>query len=335
MRLLPLCLLLAWPLLWACGDHLPESLGPARKLVVLADAADWETLQQPVRDIFETVIYTPQEEYLFEVERGDVHLLDEQRYLLRKSLMVIAPIDAEHPTSLFLKEILSADVLQSIRQGKTSVIWKRDVWARDQILMIASGNSLLEVADNLWLSSDRLYSELEQAVDNSVRDYVYSFGEREPLTRELEKTFGWSMRVPFGYRILESYPDSGFVVLAKDNPNRWLFVYSEDGVHPDQITDEWCIQKRDEITRRFFGGDHIGNVITRQEVFAGKLAVVLQGLWENEAEWKGGPFKSYAFVDIDLNRFFYIDMGMYAPNRKKAPYLHQVEQIARTFQIHR
>ena len=72
-----------------------------------------------------------------------------------------------------------------------------------------------------------------------------------------------------------------------------------------------------------------------QTEFGGKLAYVLQGLWENEAAWKGGPFKSYAFVDIDLNRFFFIDMGLYAPNKKKGSVLRQVDLVAKSFTINR
>jgi len=35
-----------------CGDHLPESLGPARKIIVLADSTDWQTLEDPLRENF-------------------------------------------------------------------------------------------------------------------------------------------------------------------------------------------------------------------------------------------------------------------------------------------
>jgi hypothetical protein len=317
-----------------CTDQLPESIGPARKLIVLADAEDWKTLESPLRDIFETVIYTPQEEKLFEVERGDVRLFYEHKHAIRKSLMIIAPINANHPTAQFMKELLSPEVQQSVKDGQTSVFWKNDIWAQDQILMIVSGADLPTLNDNLLTHADRLKSTLEHAVDENVVEYIYSFGEREALTQELIDNFGFGVRVPFGYHILESYPDSGFVALAKESPNRWLFVYTEKNVHPDLLTDDWCIQKRNEITKRFFGGDHIGDVTVRHEEFVGKLAVVLQGLWENEEAWKGGPFKSYAFVDSDQNRFFYIDMGLYAPNKQKASYLHQIDLIAKTFTSH-
>ncbi len=320
-----------------CGDYLPESLGPARKLIVLADSTDWQTLEDPLREIFETVIYTPQAERVYEIEQGDVNFFQAHKHAQRKNLLVIAPLNADHPTAQFVKDILSPEVQQAILEGRAAVSWKKDVWAKDQIFYVVSGKNLATTLENLYMESDRLYRTLENAVDHSVRENVYSFGERENITRELADTYGWSVRVPFGYRILEAYPDSGFVVLARDNPNRWLSVYWESDVHPDQLTEDWCIQKRDDIMGRWFGGDRIapGEVAVRQAEFAGKLATVLQGLWENEATWKGGPFKSYAFVDVDINRFFLIDIGVYAPNKKKAPVLRQVDLVAKSFAINR
>ena len=308
-----------------CGDHLPESLGPARKLSVLADSTDWQTLEDPLREIFETVIYTPQAEHVYEIERGDVNFLDAHKHAQRKSLMIIAPLNANHPTAQFVKEILSPEVQQAILEDRARVTWKKDVWAKDQTLYIVSGKDIETTVESLYMESDRLYSTLENAVDHSVRENVYSFGERKNVTQELAES----------YRILETYPN--FVVLARDNPNRWLSVYWEDDVHPDQLTEDWVIQKRDDITKQWFGGDRIvlGEVIVGQVEFAGKLAVVLQGLWENEATWKGGPFKSYAFVDVDLNRLFFIDIGLYAPNKKKAPILRRVDLVAKSFTINR
>ena len=317
-----------------CGKRLPESLGPPRKLVVLADSTDWHSLEDPVREIFETIIYTPQAEHVYEIVHGDVNFFEAHKHIRRKSLLVIAPLNANHPTAQFLKEILSSDVQQAILNGRSAVSWKHDIWARGQTLLVVSGTDLETVVENLWMESDRLYSTLENSVDESIRENVYSFGERENITRELANTYGWSVRVPFGFRILETHPN--FVVLSKPNPSRWLSVYWESDVHPDQLTEDWCIAKRDEITERFFGGDRIvpGDVIIKQTEFTGKLAFVLQGLWENETEWKGGPFKSYAFVDVDLNRFFFIDIGLYAPNAQKAPYLRQADLVAKSFTIH-
>ncbi len=329
-----------WAVAWAllgtgCGDHLPDSMGPNQEIVVLADSSNWAALEEPLRDTFEKVLYTPQEEKIFRIQHGDVEHFETYKHRRRKNLLIAAPLDAAHPTGRFLRSLLSPEVQDAVRAGASSVSWKKEVWAKEQILLIVTGKDLNAVVENLRMEADRLYRAVEEARNKRVRQLIYHYGERKELTARLERDFGWSVRVSFGYQIMEAYPDSGFVLLVKEEPSRWLFVYWEDNIPPDRVTGEWCIQKRDEITRRFYDGDRVvaDNVDIHQTEFSGKLAVSLQGIWENEKAWTGGPFKSYAFVDVDLNRFFFVDVGVFSPNRKKEPYLRQVDLMAHTFTL--
>jgi len=333
MRANSLRIMLALSFALGCGDHMPESVGPAQEIVVLADADEWAVLEPVVRDIFEKVIRTPQIEKIFTIRHGDVENLKAQKHLRRKNLMVLSTLDAKTPTGEFLRGLLSEDVAGRIRSGKPGVTWKQDVWAREQLLIVASAIDVDGLIENLRNESDRLYSAAEEARNRQIVQLVYKYGERKDVTQQLADDFGWQVRVPFGYRILEAKPDSGFVALAKEQPNRWFFVYWEDGVPPDALTEDWVIAKRDEITRRFFDKDRIapGEVDVFQSDFSGKLAVVLQGLWENQEKWAGGPFKSYAFVDLELDRFFFIDVGIFSPNKQKETYLRQLDLMANTF----
>jgi hypothetical protein len=327
---LPLALFL---LVSACGDRKPESVGPAQEIVVLADADEWTHVEATVRDIFEKVLHTPQAEKIFSIVYGRVEDIEAARYLRRTNLMVLSTIDAQNATGEFLRSILSPDVIESIRAGESGVSWKTDIWAEEQLLFVASADNIDNLVENLRGESDRLYAAVEQARNKRITKLVYKYGERKDVTRQLADEFGWQVRVPFGYRILEANPDSGFVVLVKEQPSRWCFVYWEDGVPPDALTEDWVIDKRDEITRRFFDKDRIapGEVEVFQSDFSGKLAVVLQGLWENQEKWTGGPFKSYAFVDLELDRFFFVDVGVYSPNKQKETYLRQLDLMANTF----
>ena len=178
-----------------------------------------------------------------------------------------------------------------------------------------------------------MYRAVDEARNDRVRKLILRYGERQDIEEQLRTDYGWSVKVPFGYRILEAYPDSGFVLLIKQDPNRWLWVYWESGVAPHSLTEDWCIAKRDEITRRFVDGDRIspGEAEVSETVLSGKLAVTVTGLWENERTWSGGPFRTRLFVDPDLDRLYVIDVGVFAPNKHKEPYLRQVDLVAQTF----
>ncbi len=320
-------------ILAGCDPRLPESVGPAQEILVLIDPADRESLESHLKEVFERVLYTPQEEKLFWLKFGN--LADFERYenKRRKNILIVATLDDPHPTAAFLRNILSPDVQDAVRRNRSAVFWKEDIWAKEQLLMAVSGNDRAGLVENLRMETDRLYDRVEAARNKRIRQLIYRYGERKDVTERLGREFGWEVRVAFGYRILEADPDSGFVVLTKEEPNRWLFVYWEDGIAPDLLSDEWCIRKRDNITQRFFDQDRIAQDYLEigQAEFAGNLAFVLQGLWENKRKWAGGPFKSYAFVDVETNRFFYIDCGVYSPNKRKEPYLRQIDLMAQTF----
>ena len=316
-------------------QRLPESVGPNQEILVLVDPTDWEVLETPLRETFEKVLLTPQEEKIFRLQLGKLEDFETQKHKLRKNLLVAAPLGAAHPTSEFLGTLLSQDVQEAVHTGDAAVFWKEDVWAREQILLFVTGATPLDLVESIRTEADRLYSAVERLRNERVDRLVYHYGERKDLTAQLAYSYGWQVRVSFGYELQDASADSGFVLLSKEDPSRWLFVYWEDGVHPDQLSGDWSIRKRDSITRRFFEGDRIvsGSVETTQTDFAGKLAFSLNGLWENEMSWKGGPFRSYAFVDVDLDRLFFVDVGVFSPNRRKEPYLRQVDLMARTFRL--
>ena len=316
-----------------CGPRLPESVGPAQEILVLIDPADRENLEPHLKEVFERILYTPQEEKIFRLQFANVADFEKYENKRRKNILVVAELDAPHPAADFLRNILSPNAQNAVRRKRSAVFWKEDVWAKEQLLMAVSGNDSAGLVENLRMEADRLYERIEDARNKRIRSLIYGYGERTDVTDRLGREFGWQVRVAFGYRILEAYPDSGFVVLTKEGPNRWLFVYWEDGTSPDELSEEWCIRKRDTITQRFFDRDRIvqDHLEIGQAEFAGNLAFVLQGLWENKKKWAGGPFKSYAFVDVETNRFFYIDCGVYSPNKRKEPYLRQIDLMARTF----
>ena len=333
MRLAAILGLFLIAALGGCSKVLPESVGPNSEILVLADPSDWEILRGPLQDTFEKVLLTPQEEKVYSLQLGDVAHFETQKHNRRHTLLVVSPVDATHPVGEFVRQLLAPQVQEAVRQGRGAVSWKRDVWAQGQILIILSGIDLAAITDNIRMEADRLYRAVDEARNDRVKALVYQYGERRDVEAQLRTEYGWSVQVPFGYRILEAYPDSGFVVLVKQDPNRWLWVYWEDGVPPDQLTPDWCIAKRDTIARRFFDGDRIspGDTEVGETVFAGKLAVSMTGLWENNRTWSGGPFKTYAFVDVDLDRLYVIDVGVFAPNKYKEPYLRQVDLVAQTF----
>jgi len=314
-----------------CGDRLPDAYGPNQEVMVLADSLSAPWLSKPLKDFFERTVLTPQEEQIYRVNFGNVEDFDHHKR--RTNLLVAALLDQPNPTSELVGNLLGPSVKEAVRAGEAGLTWKRNVWAKNQLLMIVTGRDSAHLVSNLRTQADQLYTALEDSRNERTGDLIYSYGEREEVSQELADKYGWTIRVPFGYKVLDEKPDSNFVLLVKEEPARWFFVYWEDNVNPADLTPDWCISKRNEVTSQFFGGDQVGDVDVQEAEFSGKLAVQLSGLWKNDKNWSGGPFKSYAFVDMDTDRFYHVDMGVYAPNKRKESYLRQVDLMAQSFTI--
>jgi len=305
------------------GNPMPRGVGLSNKVVVVAEAAHWHVLQPVLENILLQPVLTPQPEYLLEV----VHVLPEQfdQYRAYRNVVVVG-----EPHSALGKIVEGLD-------GRGDVVIQKDVWASHQVVMGVVANNVSELSRLITLNGDRLVSAVDEAMGNWLSSILYHAGVDEVATQNLSKQFGWQMQVPVGFEVMLDHADRQFVALTRQVERRqlWVWVYWEDGVTPDQVTPDWCLNKRNDVLETYYGGDQtvLGDLKIYETEFEGRLGVCLEGLWENVKSWQGGPFKSYALIDADRERFYMIDMGVYAPNRSKALHIRQLDALAHTFQI--
>ena len=135
-----------------------------------------------------------------------------------------------------------------MRNGAAPFVIRRDVWADDQVVVLVTGEDRNALRANIMTEADRIYSAIDGKRDERVAENLFRFGEREALASELAGRFGWRMRIPFGFNLIDTHADSGFVVFSRTHARvtQWLFVYHEEGVPPDRLTEAWCIRKRNE-----------------------------------------------------------------------------------------
>ncbi len=314
-------------------DGLPSSSGRSDLVTVIADSMDARMLGNPIRGVFERIIRTPGKERLYHVSfvrAGDF------RALRRRNIVIAAPLDGDHEAARLVRSLVPDGRREAIRNGAAPIVIRRDVWADDQVVALITGEDRGALKANFLTEADRIYGAVDGKRDEWVADILYRFGERETLASELAERFGWRVRVPFGFNLIDTHADSGFVVFTRTHARvtQWMFVYREDGVRPDRLTEAWCIRKRNEIAARFFENDIVdptGLTVSQREL-GSRLAVYLEGLWQNDLSWKGGPFRSYVLVDEKKDRLYFLDLGVYGPNRRKETYLRQLDVVARTFE---
>ncbi|MDE2886783.1 MAG: DUF4837 family protein [Gemmatimonadota bacterium] len=314
-------------------DRLPPGSGRVDLVTVIADSLDARTFQQPFLEAMEREILTPRKERLYHVSfvrAGDF------RALRRRNIVIAAPLDGVHEAAGLVRSLVPQEHRDAMRNGADPFVIRRDVWAHDQVVVLVTGEDHNALRDNIMTEADRIYSAIDGRRDERVAENLFRFGERETLASELADRFGWRVRIPFGFNLIDTHADSGFVVFTRTHARvtQWMFVYREDGVRPDRLTEAWCVRKRNEIAAKFFENDIVdptGLTVSQREL-GSRLAVHLEGLWQNDLSWKGGPFRSYVLVEEKKDRLYFLDLGVYRPNRRKETFLRQLDVIARTFE---
>ncbi len=328
------CLAVALILLPGCLGK-PESYGEGTALFVVADSLLWNETEESLRQTFERVIPTPKPERLFEVIWVPPEKLNE--FATRTNLAILGVLPSDGKISRKVTNMLSAAVKEKVVAGSAYVFPKEDPWAKNQLMLVLASNTAAELNQKLTENKEYLYNLLEERLLHKTSAQMFVQHEQKDLSAEILGKYGWTVRIQHDYFEDIDRPQNGFYRLRRSLPGRerWLSVHWLDDPDPSIITEDWILQTRDKIAGKFSGSDLIfrdAQYLSFEEVeFAGRPATRVQGLWENEEEQAGGPFRNYTFFDEDTGRIYMVDIAVFFPAGKKEPFLRQLDVMAQTF----
>lgn len=314
----------------------PESAGPMTALYVVADADIRDALEGPLRDTFERVIITPQVEKVFKLIWVAPDKFNE--VATKRNLALVGTLDADGEISQKVAAMLAPQVRSRVEEGSAFVFPKEDPWARNQILLVLAGTSVEELAKKLTQNKDYLYALLEKRLLDETAVQMYEQFEQKELSEEILSKYGWTLRVQHDYFPNIEREDSQFYMLRRSLPGRerWLFVHWIEDADPAVLDSAWVLNTRDKIGMKFYKSDKINRdpryLKIAEVTFANRRAIMMEGLWENDLEAAGGPFRNYTFYDEASGRIYMIDIAVFFPGGRKEPFLRQLDVMAHTFQ---
>ncbi len=309
-------------------SHLPPGIGSDHEVMVLANPQEWGGFFPLLQEVFEKRVYTPQEEKIFTVRRIDQTKFD--LYKRARNLLLISSLNSSGPASEAIESLLSPQARRMVEEGKAFVFAKRDVWAKDQELVILTAATSSSLREKLLEGKEDIFRVMERALNEKTEAWLFKKWEQKKMEAEIFQGWGWSMRIPWGFSLRKN--TSGFVWLHKSQPDRWISVWWEKS--PDSsLTPQWAINKRNEVGRIYYEGDEVvPNYLGWSQVnFEGRKGWEIWGTWQNRKLVAGGPFKLYCFWDGETKRRYIIDGALFAPGIKKEPYLRQLDIIMKTF----
>ena len=216
--------------------------------------------------------------------------------------------------------------------------YKTDVHARNQLIFTIDAPS----ADSAIAC---LYRNKELVISNFVikdRDAIiadYKRAEEKKISERLLEKFQVDILVPKPYKLDVERDD--FVWIAREEGERqWgVLMWKEPYLRTSQLDPDSLIFRMNAMTRRHIPGSVTGSYMADEPAVEasvkrfekdGIYSVQLNGLWQMENGYMGGPYVNQTIVDIERGQLVTAHGFAYYPNRDKLLMVRQLEAILYT-----
>ena len=315
-----------------CVDLRSRAVGDPNEIIVCADLEVWEETENILEVIFEKELKTPQPEKIFYLTKiSPLQFVDYQKF---RHIILLGTLNGNGKISNYIKSLLDDRMKNGMREGRYFYLIKKDEFSIGQLMMILVAENLSILKGKISENKRFIFNQFDNAVNRSITRSMFGIKENKKLEDKLFKTYGWTLRMQPNYIIAKEDSEGNFVWLRRFNPDRMISVYWKDSKDGDELDENWAVERRAFIGKKYLDGMKINEDYTKTEMtyFLGRDAVKVEGLWEIEEIIIGGFFRSYAFFDKKTKRIYFIDLAVFAPELSvKEPFIRQLDIIAHTF----
>jgi Domain of unknown function (DUF4837) len=334
-------LILVVIVLSSCNPSYKPAVGPEDEIYVVADSAEFHQLETVLDSVFEKVIYTPQPENLFTLQRISPNKLE--NYKQSKNLIITAPLYSHSITSQFINAITDTAVKAKIIADKNMYVNKYNLWAKNQLVMILTAPTMEELKTEIMKNKDNLLYAFQKISDDRLAQSLYSTPyEKKDIEGMLLKNFGWIVYVQADYQVALNIPKDNFVWLRRapgSDMERWVFIYWIDNASPVYLNADSIRAIRNRMTKKYYRtSDDSSYVVIAEDYFTtnevnfkGRYAILTQGLWDLNTKGMGGPFVNYTFFDENTKRIYMLDGSVFAPKYYKRNLIQQMDVTLQSF----
>lgn len=326
----------------------PKARGNTEEILVLSDSVTWAgpvgeairaELAQPIRTL-------PSGQGAFKVRYQPLNPRFLDNVKLTPNLVFAAPVDAEGEIGDFIRARVGEVNIEALRSGRAEAVNVRpDLWARDQIVVIATAGSDTALASAFRERGDALRAQFNDLARTNTEQEMFARLEQTDLSDEMLERHGFRVRVQHDYVKVQdttataSGRTGDFVRYRRVLSDSWrdFFVFAVDGVEAMPSEAELDALTNDLLRQFALGSTDTSYVqlddqrpeSTASVEVGSRPAAEKRGLWYMVNDLMGGSYVRYAVRDESTGRL-YLYYGMtFAPDRSldKRKLLRQMEVI--------
>lgn len=325
--ILALTVLLLVSCVGGCSTRKLPALGAGNQLTIVTNVRAEDKSVELLKSIFARDVVTVDEEYAYAFEV--IPAAELGKHINSRNLVLLTDLSRNDGLSKSVRRILGKREASRMMKESGDYVVLSNKEALGQTLAIVAGPERESLVRVIRERGDRLFAEFDSVVIERTKDILYLHGEQNAMSRYLSSKYGWTVRIPKGFRVAED-EKGRLVKLVAHEPSRLLFVHWRPAEGKPLDARE-CLRLRSKLVWEYYDEDVIEESMTsaRKTLFQGKEAVRIQGVWQNEKHVIGGPFFTLCFHEQE--RFYMIDCVVFAPGMDKASFLKQLEALALTF----
>ena len=312
-----------------------EALGADNEIRVICSEVDKVKIRNYLSMIFTDTIYTPEPEPYYNLKFSSP---ENYKKLKDQSQIVIAALDRNPNNTgyILMKKILSEEKF-NYTEKIDPIILSENIYAKKQLFMIINAKNEDTLISVINKKKNYIREQFHrQFVDRQTR-YLFGDDRNKKLEDSLYHTFGWSLKIPWGWEIIKISPDSNFVWMGKEMPFQWIGIswkkgyLFKDNISAGEFIWSWPQENYGSIQLNDYKFDLKESTSNTYKGWRAK------GIWEtiDIIESKGGPFCSYLFYDEKSDKSYHINFLTHHPGEDKSIFMRQLDLIAKSFTVKR
>lgn len=317
--------------LWHCDVNLrPTTMGLQYRIFVFADSLLWREVGNDVESYFNDFVYTPKAERSFVVTWKPLRELND--YSSRMNIFFLGTTQPGSEVNDYLLKIVPAEFIRQVNANQAFYFFKDNLLANGQLSVFMMARDTETFKQQFKRLRKKILEGFREKYYARLEESMFEKAEQFDLEKLIADRFGYRIRVQHDYFLATTEPANDYIWLRRIDPDRSVSIWRVDNL-PDAPDRMDLIRERDRMAALYYSGDTVFTEDARVDSvrFAGRPALKLTGSWINDSLLVGGPFRTWFFRKQPKGEWYALDVSVMAPNKKKTPFLDQLEVIARSF----